>query len=208
MLNIALPKGRLGEKAYSLLEKIGYKCEEFDSGKRKLVFTDKKNGVSYFWVKPTDVTVYVEHGVADIGVAGRDTILESGTDVYELLDLKTGRCRMCVASVNGFREDMSRPLRVATKFPHVAERYFSSKNRDIEVIKLYGSIELAPILGLSDVIVDIVETGTTLKENNMSVLEEIFPISARLIANKARFRFKKDEIQSCVEKLKKELPHD
>ena len=137
-----------------------------------------------------------------------DNMAATPENVYELLDLKTGRCRMCVASVNGFREDMSRPLRVATKFPHVAERYFSSKNRDIEVIKLYGSIELAPILGLSDVIVDIVETGTTLKENNMSVLEEIFPISARLIANKARFRFKKDEIQSCVEKLKKELPHD
>src|SRR5699024_2287793 len=141
---------------------------------------DEKSGVSYFWVKPTDVTVYVEHGVADIGVAGKDILAESGADVYELLDLKTGRCRMCVASVNGFREDLTRPLRVATKFPHVAERYFSSKNRDIEVIKLYGSIELAPILGLSDVIVDIVETGSTLRENNMGVLEEIFPISARL----------------------------
>ena len=115
---------------------------------------------------------------------------------------------MCVASVNGFREDMSRPLRVATKFPHVAEMHFAAKNRDIEVIKLYGSIELAPILGLSDVIVDIVETGSTLRENNMSVIEEIFPISARLIANKARFKFKREEIEACVERLKKELPDD
>ena len=152
--------------------------------------------------------MYVEHGVADIGVAGRDIILENSADVYELLDLKVGRCRMCVASVNGFREDPSRPLRVATKFAHVAERFFAERNRDIEVIKLYGSIELAPVLGLSDVIVDIVETGTTLKENNMGVIEEIFPISARLIANKARCKFKREEIESCVARLKKELPDD
>lgn len=208
MLNVALPKGRLGEKIYRMLERAGYSCKELLDGSRKLIFTDENSGVSYFWVKPSDVTVYVEHGVADIGVAGKDTIDESGADVYELLDLKTGRCRMCVASVNGFREDFSRPLRVATKFPHIAERYFSARNRDIEVIKLYGSIELAPILGLSDVIVDIVETGTTLKENDMSVLEEIFPISARLIANKARYKFKGEEIAACVSKLEKELPDD
>lgn len=144
MLNVALPKGRLGEKVYKMLERAGYSCEELLKDTRKLVFTDEKSGVSYFWVKPSDVTVYVEHGVADIGVAGKDILEESGADVYELLDLKTGVCRMCVASVNGFREDYSRPLRVATKFPRVAERYFASRNRDIEVIKLYGSIELAP----------------------------------------------------------------
>lgn len=205
MLNVALPKGRLGEKIYKMLERAGYSCKELLDGSRKLVFTDENSGASYFWVKPSDVTVYVEHGVADIGVAGKDTIDESGADVYELLDLNVGRCRMCVASVNGFREDLSRPLRVATKFPHIAERYFSARNRDIEVIKLYGSIELAPILGLSDVIVDIVETGTTLKENDMSVLEEIFPISARLIANKARYKFKGEEIAACVSRLKKEI---
>ena len=148
MLNVALPKGRLGEKVYKMLERAGYSCKELLEGSRKLVFTDENSGVSYFWVKPSDVTVYVEHGVADIGVAGKDTIDESGADVYELLDLNVGRCRMCVASVNGFREDFSRPLRVATKFPRIAERYFSARNRDIEVIKLYGSIELAPILGL------------------------------------------------------------
>ena len=208
MLNVALPKGRLGEKVYKMLERAGYSCKELLEGSRKLVFTDENSGVSYFWVKPSDVTVYVEHGVADIGVAGKDTIDESGADVYELLDLNVGRCRMCVASVNGFREDFSRPLRVATKFPRIAERYFSARNRDIEVIKLYGSIELAPILGLSDVIVDIVETGTTLKENDMSVIEEIFPISARLIANKARYKFKGEEIAGCVSRLKKEVPRD
>lgn len=208
MLNVALPKGRLGEKVYKMLERAGYSCEELLNDTRKLVFTDEASGVSYFWVKPSDVTVYVEHGVADIGVAGKDILAESAADVYELLDLKTGKCRMCVASVNGFREDITRPLRVATKFPRVAERHFSAKNRDIEVIKLYGSIELAPILGLSDVIVDIVETGSTLRENNMSVIEEIFPISARLIANKARYKFKRDEIEACVDRLKKELPDD
>ena len=208
MLNVALPKGRLGEKVYKMLERAGYSCKELLEGSRKLVFTDENSGVSYFWVKPSDVTVYVEHGVADIGVAGKDTIDESGADVYELLDLNVGRCRMCVASVNGFREDFSRPLRVATKFPRIAERYFSARNRDIEVIKLYGSIELAPILGLSDVIVDIVETGTTLKENDMSVIEEIFPISARLIANKARYKFKGEEIAACVSRLKKEVTRD
>lgn len=205
MLNVALPKGRLGEKVYRMLECAGYGCEELLKDTRKLVFTDEAGGVSYFWVKPSDVTVYVEHGVADIGVAGKDIIEESGADVYELLDLNIGRCRMCVASVNGFREDPARPLRVATKFPRVAERYFSARNRDIEVIKLYGSIELAPILGLSDVIVDIVETGTTLKENNMGVISEIFPISARLIANKARYKFKRQEIAACVQRLSKEL---
>lgn len=208
MLNVALPKGRLGEKVYKMLEKAGYSCEDMLKDTRKLVFTDEKSGVSYFWVKPSDVTVYVEHGVADIGVAGKDILAESQADVYELLDLKTGKCRMCVASVNGFREDTSRPLRVATKFPRVAEKFYASKNRDIEVIKLYGSIELAPILGLSDVIVDIVETGTTLRENNMCVLEEIFPISARLIANKARYKFKRAEVDAAVARLKKEIPND
>ena len=208
MLNVALPKGRLGEKVYKMLEKAGYSCEDMLKDTRKLVFTDEKSGVSYFWVKPSDVTVYVEHGVADIGVAGKDILAESQADVYELLDLKTGKCRMCVASVNGFREDTSRPLRVATKFPRVAEKFYASKNRDIEVIKLYGSIELAPILGLSDVIVDIVETGTTLRENNMCVLEEIFHISARLIANKARYKFKRDEVDAAVARLKKEIPDD
>lgn len=208
MLNIALPKGRLGEKVYKMLERAGYSCEEILSDTRKLIFTDEKSGVSYFWVKPSDVAIYVEHGVADIGVAGKDILMESDADIYELLDLKIGKCRMAVASVNGYREDVTRPLRVATKFPKIAGAFYAARNRDIEIIKLYGSIELAPILGLSDVIVDIVETGTTLKENNMSVIEEIFPISARLIANKACYKFKGAEVDAVVERLKKELTND
>lgn len=206
MLNVALPKGRLGEKVYKMLERAGYSCKDVLNDSRKLIFTDEGSGVSYFWVKPSDVPIYVEHGVADIGVAGKDVLLESGADVYELLDLNIGKCRMCIASVNGFREDASRPLRVATKFPQIAERYYAGRNRDIEVIKLYGSIELAPILGLSDVIVDIVETGATLRENNMRVVGEIFPISARLIVNKARYKFKCAEVDAAVSKLKGEIP--
>ncbi|MCD8373450.1 MAG: ATP phosphoribosyltransferase [Clostridia bacterium] len=208
MLNIALPKGRLGEKVYKMLERAGYSCEDVLSDSRRLIFTDETSGVSYFWVKPSDVAIYVERGVADIGVAGKDILEESGADVYELLDLGIGRCKMAVASVNGYREDISRPLRVATKFPAIAAAYYGGKNREIDIIKLYGSIELAPILGLSDVIVDIVETGTTLKENNMSVIEEIFPISARLIANKACCKFKGTEVDTVVDRLKKELSYD
>ncbi|MCD8040626.1 MAG: ATP phosphoribosyltransferase [Clostridia bacterium] len=206
MLNVALPKGRLGEKVYKMLERAGYSCKDVLSDSRKLIFTDEQNGVSYFWVKPSDVAIYVERGVADIGVAGKDILAESGADIYELLDLGIGKCKMAVASVNGYREDISRPLRVATKFPRIAAAYYGGKNREIDIIKLYGSIELAPILGLSDVIVDIVETGTTLKENNMSVIADIFPISARLIANKACYKFKGEEIDAAVERLKKELP--
>ena len=206
MLNVALPKGRLGEKVYKMLERAGYSCKDILNDSRKLIFTDEGSGVSYFWVKPSDVPIYVEHGVADIGVAGKDVLLESGADVYELLDLNIGKCRMCIASVNDFREDASRPLCVATKFPQIAERYYAGRNRDIEIIKLYGSIELAPILGLSDVIVDIVETGVTLRENNMNVIGEIFPISARLIANKARYKFKRTEVDAAVSKLRGEIP--
>ena len=205
MLNIALPKGRLGEKAYSLLEKIGYKCEEFDAGKRKLVFTDKKNGVSYFWVKPSDVAIYVERGVADVGVVGKDILLEQEPDVYELEDLKMGVCRMAVAAKKDFEDDTDKVLRVATKFVNVARGYYEGRGRQIDVIKLNGSIELAPILGLSDVIVDIVETGTTLKENNLEVKDEIFPVSARLIAGKAAYRFKNEEIEWLLMQIREVL---
>ena len=205
MLNIARPKGRLGEKAYSLLEKIGYKCEEFDSGKRKLVFTDKKNGVSYFWVKPSDVAIYVERGVADVGVVGKDILLEQEPDVYELEDLKMGVCRMAVAAKKDFEDDTDKVLRVATKFVNVARGYYEGRGRQIDVIKLNGSIELAPILGLSDVIVDIGETGTTLKENNLEVKDEIFPVSARLIAGKAAYRFKNEGIERLLMQIREVL---
>ena len=202
MLNIALPKGRLGEKVYALLSSIGYDCKEWDPDNRKLVFSDEAKGVSYFWVKPSDVAIYVELGAADLGVVGKDILLEYSPDVYELSYLKMGKCRMAVAAKKDFIDDTERPLKVATKFTHIARSYYAGIGREIRVIKLNGSIELAPILGLSDVIVDIVETGTTLKENNLEVKEEIVPISTRLIANKAAYRFKKegiDRLRSLLE---------
>jgi len=195
MLNIALPKGRLGEKVYSIFEKAGFECPSIKEENRKLIFENETAGVRYFWVKPSDVSIYVERGAADVGVAGKDIILEYGPDVYELLDLGMGKCRMAVAAPKGFRDDAGRTLRVATKFSKVAKDYYTSVGRDIDIIHLNGSIEIAPILGLSDVIVDIVETGTTLKENDLEVIETIFPISARLIANKSSFKFKTEMIE-------------
>lgn len=205
MVNIALPKGRLGEKVYRLLAQSGYACSEYASDNRKLVFTDETTGVSYFWVKPSDVAKYVELGAADVGVAGKDILVEDDPDVYELLDLDMGKCRMCVAAKNDYEEDTFRPVRVATKFVNTARAYYAEKGRDAEIIKLNGSIELAPILGLSDVIVDIVETGTTLRENDLKVFETIFDISTRLIVNKVSYSFKYDEIAALIEKLKENL---
>ncbi len=202
MLNIALPKGRLGDKVYDRLSRIGYTCEELYKDSRKLIFENPACGVRYFLVKPSDVAIYVFHGAADIGIVGKDILEEEHPDVYELYDLGFGACRMCVAGPKDFVEDRTRPLRVATKFEHTAKQYYLTQNRNIEVIKLNGSIEIAPLLGLSDVIVDIVETGTTLRENGLDVLEVIAPISARLIANKAAYRFKYDEIRLLQERLK------
>ena len=159
----------------------------------------------YFWVKPSDVAIYVERGAADIGVAGKDILLEYAPDIYELLDLNIGKCRMAVAAKNDFRDDPQRTLRVATKFTNIAARHYLSKGRDIDIIHLNGSIEIAPILGLSDVIVDIVETGTTLKENNLCVIDTIVPISARLIANKASYKFKSETIDTLVQQLATQL---
>lgn len=201
MINVALPKGRLGEKVYSLLAALGYKCEEYDCESRKLIFSDEKGEVTYFWVKPSDVAVYVELGAADVGVAGKDILDEYAPDIYELADLKLGKCKMCVAAKNDWRDSASAPLRVATKFPHIAEKYYSEQGRDIEIIKLNGSIELAPVLGISDVIVDIVETGTTLKENDLRVFAVISEISARLIANKSAYNFKNPQITALAQKL-------
>ena len=201
MLNIALPKGRLGEKVYRMFEESCYGCPGILEDSRRLVFENKDCGVRYFWVKPSDVTVYVERGAADIGVAGKDILEENRADVYELLDLNVGRCRMCVAAKRGFRENPDVTLRVATKFSNVARDYYSSIGREIDIIPLNGSIELAPVLGMSDVIVDIVETGTTLRENGLEVTQTIMPISARLIANKSAFEFKRSEILKLQESL-------
>jgi len=204
MLNVALPKGRLGEQVYDLFEKAGYPCPSVKETSRRLIFENEAAGVRYFWVKPSDVAIYVERGAADIGVAGKDILLESGADVYELADLHVGVCRMAVAAKRGFRDDPRRTLRVATKFTNIARRHYAAVGRDIDIIHLNGSIELAPILGLADVIVDIVETGTTLKENDLEVIEDIVPVSARLIANKAGFKFKTEEIERLARELRTE----
>ena len=200
MINVALPKGRLGEKVYKMFEGAGYGCPDIFEG-RKLVFESRDAGVRYFWVKPSDVPIYVERGAADIGVAGKDILLEYAPNVYELRDLEIGKCRMVVAAPKGFTDDSEYPLRVATKFVNIAQDYYASVGRDIDIIKLNGSIEIAPILGLSDVIVDLVETGTTLRENNLIVYENIMDISARLIANKSGYNFKSREINALLEKL-------
>ena len=187
MLNVALPKGRLGEKVYTMFEKAGFECRSMMENSRKLIFENPEKGVRYFWVKPSDVAIYVERGAADIGVAGKDILLEYEPNVYELLDLKTGVCRMAVAAKENFRDDTRRTLKVATKFSNI--------------IHLNGSIEIAPILGLSDVIVDIVETGTTLKENRLEVIDTIVGISARLISNKSSYRFKDRPIEEILSSL-------
>ena len=202
MMNIALPKGRLGEKVLERFERAGYACPAIHEPGRRLVFENAETGVRYFWVKPSDVAIYVARGAADLGVAGKDILLEYEPDVYELLDLGLGRCRMAVAAPRGFHDSGERTLRVATKFSHIARRYYAGQSRDIDIIHLNGSIELAPLLGLSDVIVDIVETGATLRENELAVVAEVVPISARLIANKAAYRFKTAEVDTLTERMK------
>ncbi|MBQ9272585.1 MAG: ATP phosphoribosyltransferase [Mogibacterium sp.] len=200
MINVALPKGRLGEKVYKMFEEAGYGCPDIFEG-RRLVFENRDAGIRYFWVKPSDVPIYVERGAADIGACGKDILLEYSPNVYELLDLGVGRCRMVTAAPSGFSDDSEYPLRVATKFVNIASDYYSRKGRDIDIIKLNGSIEIAPILGLSDVIVDLVETGTTLRENDLVVYEEIMDISARLIANRSAYAFKAAEIDRLASRI-------
>ena len=200
-LNVALPKGRLGEKVYAMFAKAGFPCDELLDPKRKLIFENPEAKVRFFWVKPSDVAVYVERGAADVGVVGKDILLEYEPDIYELLDLNVGKCRMCVAAKNDFRDDPDRILRVATKFSRIARNFYASRSRDIDIIHLQGSIEIAPILDMTDVIVDIVETGTTLKENNLEVLTKFMPISARFISNRASYQFKHKEIETLLNKL-------
>ncbi len=205
MINVALPKGRLGEKVYDMFEKAGFSCPSIKENNRKLIFENKEAGVRYFWVKPSDVAIYVERGAADIGVAGKDILLEYNPDVYELLDLDIGKCRMAVAAKKDFRDNPDTTLRVATKFSNIAAKYYSEKCRDIDIIHLNGSIEIAPILELSDVIVDIVETGKTLLENDLVPFETIADISARLISNKSSYQFKKDIIEKVRLSLAKQV---
>lgn len=201
MLNIALPKGRLGDKVYAMFAEAGFECPDILEENRKLVFENPALGLRYFWVKPSDVAVYVARGAADVGVAGKDILLEYAPEVYELLDLKVGKCRMAVAAKHDFYDDQRRTLHVATKFTKIASDYYASRGRDIDIIHLNGSVEIAPLLGLSDVIVDIVETGRTLQENHLEVRETVVPISARLIANKASYEFKRE----MIDRLRAEL---
>ena len=186
-LTFALAKGRLASKSLEMFEKIGITCEEMkDKNSRKLIFTNEELGYRFFLAKATDVPTYVEYGAADIGIVGKDTILEEGRKLYEVLDLGIGRCRMCVCGPEEARERLKHHelIRVATKYPAIAKDYFyNKKHQTVEIIKLNGSIELAPIVGLSEVIVDIVETGTTLRENGLTVLEEVCPLSARMVVN-------------------------
>ena len=204
-INVALPKGRLGEKAYAMLKNSGYECPAIEDPGRKLIFENPEKMVRYFWVKPSDVAIYVERGAADLGIVGKDILLEYEPEVYELLDLKMGKCRMAVAGKKDFRDPVGQTLKVATKFPNITRNFYAGKCRDIDIIHLNGSIELAPILGLSHVIVDIVETGTTLRENNQAVHEEIVPISARLIANIASYQFKDAQMGAIRESLRKQV---
>ena len=203
-LKIALPKGRMGEDVLMLFEKAQL-CKpgllEQIGSSRKLVFEDNESMIRFFMVKPSDVDSYVKYGTADIGIVGRDTLLENNLDVMELTDLRIGRCRLIVAGRKGFVPDPIRPLRVATKYPQITAKHFANKSQQVEIIELKGSVELAPLTGLSDVIVDIVETGTTLKENNLEVLEEICESSARLVANRASFRFMNPEIKGILSGL-------
>ncbi len=205
MLTVALPKGRLGDKVYKMLEKAGYTCEEMNSDTRKLVLENESAGIRYLLVKPTDVPVYVERGAADVGIAGKDILAETGANVYELMDLGFGKCRMAVAAKKGYVENCDRTLKVATKFVNIATEYYTKKDRAIDIIQLHGSIELAPIVGLSDVIVDIVESGSTLRENNLEVVEEFMPISARFFANISSFKFKEEEIKKMLLCLKEAI---
>ena len=201
MLNIALPKGRLGEKVYGMFESAGFPCPDIRENNRKLIFENPAEDLRFFWVKPMDVSIYVERGAADVGVAGKDVLAEFSPDIYEPLDLGVGRCRMAVAAPAGYTDTGRGRLRVATKYPAVARDYYAARGRDIEIIRLNGSIEIAPKVGLSDVIVDIVETGATLRENELEVIDTVFPISARVIVNKASYKFKRDRIDRLIRGL-------
>ncbi len=204
-LTFALAKGRLAKKAMAMLEQIGITCEEMkDPDTRKLIFVNEELKLKFFLSKATDVPTYVEYGAADIGVVGKDTILEEGRNLYEVMDLGFGKCRMCVCGPESAKELLKRNeiIRVASKYPHIAKDYFNNqKNQTVEIIKLNGSVELAPIVGLSEVIVDIVETGSTLKENGLMVLEEICPLSARMVVNQVSLKMEQERIRKLLADL-------
>lgn len=206
-LTIALTKGRLANKTLELLEQVGITCEEMkDKNTRKLIFVNEELKLKFFLAKGPDVPTYVEYGAADIGVVGRDTIMEEGRNLYEVMDLGFGKCRMCICGPESAKELLEHHhlIRVATKYPDIAKDYFyNRKHQTVEIIKLNGSIELAPIVGLAEVICDIVETGSTLKENGLSVLEEVCPLSARMVVNQVSMKMESERISELIQKLKK-----
>ncbi len=208
-ITIALSKGRLAKKALEMFEHIGITCEEMkDEKTRKLIFTNEELGLKFFLAKPSDVPTYVEYGAADIGIVGKDTILEEGRKLYEVLDLNTGKCKMCVCGPQSAKDKLQHHelIRVATKYPNIAKDYFyNKKHQTVEIIKLNGSVELAPIVGLSEVIVDIVETGATLKENGLSVLEEVCPLSARMVVNQVSMKMENERINTIIMDLRNYL---
>lgn len=208
-ITIALAKGRLAKKALEILEQIGITCDEMkDPTSRKLIFTNEELKLRFFLAKANDVPTYVEYGAADIGVVGKDTILEEGRKMYEVLDLNLGKCRMCIAGPASAKELLHHGelIRVATKYPNIAKDYFyNKKHQTVEIIKLNGSIELAPIVGLSEVIVDIVETGSTLRENGLEVLEEICPLSARVVVNQVSMKMEHERITKMINDLREVL---
>ncbi len=202
MITFALAKGRLAEQAFELLEQLGIDCSEPRNPGRQLVLWDKKNNVRFILVKPSDVPTYVDHGVADIGVVGKDTLLESGRPLYEVLDLTFGKCRLCIAGYAEQHQSATRAtFRVATKYPNVARSYYDAKGQTIEIIELHGSVELGPVIGLSDVILDIVESGSTLKANGLTVLETVCECSARLVVNRVSMKTKRDRIREIIDGL-------
>ena len=211
-ITVALAKGRLAQKAMDLFGRLGISCEEMkDKASRKLIFANEELGMRFFLAKASDVPTYVEYGAADLGIVGKDTILEEGRKLYEVLDLRTGRCRMCVCGPESARERLKHHelIRVATKYPHIAKDYFyNRKYQTVEIIKLNGSVELAPIVGLSDVIVDIVETGSTLRENGLVVLEEVCPLSARMVVNQVSMKRESERIVRLIKGLQELLRED
>lgn len=206
VITFALAKGRLAEQAFGLLEQLGIDCSEPRNPGRQLVLWDRKNNLRFILVKPSDVPTYVDHGVADIGVVGKDTLLESGRPLYEVLDLTFGKCRLCIAGYAEQHQSATRAtFRVATKYPNVARSYYDAKGQTIEIIELHGSVELGPVIGLSDVILDIVESGSTLQANGLTVLETVCECSARLVVNRVSMKTKRDRIREIIDGLAEQV---
>lgn len=209
MITVALAKGRLAEESAELLKKCGVDASVVFENTRKLVLTSRDGEYSFFLVKPSDVPTYVEYGIADIGIVGKDTLMEQDKDLYEMIDLKFEKCKLCLAGYPERKNQLTHPhLRIATKYVNTAKKLFASRGEEIEIIKLNGSIELAPVTGLADMIFDIVQTGSTLRANGLAVLEEVFDVSARLVVNKVSLKTKAEAVLPLIEKIKRQIQED